>query len=147
MVTKHIEREKVMKPVSIHILELPLDKEVSRQTKFLSFVKDLGTPIKYTFLSQYFKERFRVSASGMTNADGGLGRTASVKVKKGVSDISISRFASKLNVAMSLDSKSRDISIEVDTSAHVLSVKIEVKTLVAEMALNNIWTVIDSSAR
>lgn len=133
---------------NIHILELPLDKEVSRQTKFLSFLKDLENPIQYTFVSQYFKGRFRVSAATMPNGSNHLGRTASAKVKDSVSELAISRFASKLNVAMSLDSKSRDISVYLDTSDNgksVLTAEIRTKTLAAEMALTNVWAVIESS--
>lgn len=139
-----------MKQPNIHILELPLDKEVSRQTRFLSFLKDAGNPLQHTFVSQYFKGRFRVSAANMPNGDDKLGRTASAKVRNGVKELAISRFASKLNVAMSLDSKSRDISIFIDTSVSgkpVLKAQIKTKTLAAEMALTNVWSVIESSTR
>lgn len=140
-----------MKQPNIYTLELPLDKEVSRQTKFLSFLKDLGNPIQYTFVSQYFKGRFRVSSADMPNGDDAFGRTASVKVMHGISELQISRFASKLNVAMSLDSKSRDITLFVDTTFNskypILKAEIKTKTLAAEMALTNVWAVIESSTR
>ncbi len=141
-----------MKQPRIYTLELPLDKEVlsPRQTNFRSFLKDLGSPIQYTFVSQYFKGRFRVSAAKMPNGDDNFGRTASVKVKNGVNELTISRFASKLNVATSLDSESRDISIYVDTSTSgkpVLTAEIKIKTLAAEMALTNVWAVIESNTR
>jgi len=138
-----------MNQPNIYTLELPLDKEVARQTKFLSFLKDLGNPIQHTFVSQYFKGRFRVAASDMLKGDGSLGRTASTKVMENVSELTISKFASKLNVAMSIDAMSRDISIRIrlaPDATPILTVEITPKDLAAQMALTNVWSVIDSSS-
>lgn len=131
-----------------YILELPLPGDVS--STFKSFVKDLGTPVKFDCLCQFFKGRLKLSSANMHNTDGSIGRTASVRPRDDVETCEISRFASKFNVAMSLSSDSRDIWIEVVSPAKgltVLRATITIKTLAETLALTNIWTIIDTSTR
>ena len=131
-----------------YILELPLHGDVSRT--FKSFVKDLENPIKFDFISQFFKGRLKLSAATMPNADGSIGRTASILPRNDIDVLEVSKFASKLNVATSLSSESRDIILEVSKVTDGLTVLRAIiipKTLATEIALNNVWTVIESSVR
>ena len=144
----------MMKAKTGYILELPLHGDVSRT--FKSFVKDLGNPIKFDFISQFFNGRLRLSSATMPHPNGSIGRTnrtgrtASVLPRSDIDIHEISKFASKLNVAMSLSTESRDIILEVSRATDSLTVLRAIiipKTIAAEMALNNVWTVIESSTR
>lgn len=129
-----------------YVLELPLPGDVS--STFKSFVKDLGAPVKFDCLCQFFKGRLKLSSANMPNSDGSTGRTASVRPRNDVDNCEISRFASKFNVAMSLSSDTRDIFVEVVSPSQGLTVLrtiITVKTLAEKLALSNIWTIIDTS--
>lgn len=132
-----------------HTLELPLNPEL-HQTRFRSFLKDLGSPTQFDFLAQYFRGRLKFSAANMPNADGNFGRTVSVLPAKELEILQIARFTSKLNVVYSINTQDRDISLELveaEPNQIVFKATITLKTLAAEMALTNIWAVIDSSTR
>ena len=131
-----------------YILELPLHGDVSRS--FKSLIKDLGNPIKFDLISQFFKGRLKLSTATMPNSDGSIGRTASVLPRSDIDFLEISKFASKLNMATSLSAESRDIILEISKpsdSLTILRAIIIPKTVSTEMALNSFWTVIESGTR
>ena len=127
-----------------YTFELPLHTMVSRQ--FKAFVKELGSPAEHNCMFKFFRGILEISSSTMLNANGTLGRTATI-IPQQVDLTQISKFASKFNVSMSMSKDDRDIFIQIvddiPTEA-LLKVTIAPKTLASKMALSNFFSVIEA---
>lgn len=134
-----------MDPVVYHLI-LPLYVEPS--SSFKNFLEDIGQPLNYPCIVQYWKGNLRFSSDMMLDEHKVPGREAVVDAK-GLGLSEISGFASRFNSAMSIPKSDCDIFLKLidDTNfrgaVKVLRATIVVKTLTARIALNNFFMLIE----
>lgn len=129
---------------SKYILELPLSREPSPH--FKRFIETLSKDHTLDCTAQFWRGKLTFSSNAMLTEDGNSGSKASIVVdshKTTYREVSI--FTSKFNASMSVLSNNREC-IEVSLcNENFITVTINVDDLASKMAIDNFFTVIDSS--